>query len=363
MASTLLSPSSDAQADAIIADSITQKLTSQLFDPVDFLNETLSALPSQSQQMLSKAGRAQQSQEISSQIQVLLSKLSSQNIRYANVLTQLTDEILRSGSRLTYEVEILRGDANGLYDALTNTLQEDVNHFCLANSTQHAVKPTSNGQEETFTINGLPDIEKLQDGIDESGPEPIFISQLRMLGQARNRLEEVTALFGKAMEWPLTPSEPSIASSLISVSAPEPGPDGHTQEGKAREMAGKLRQEVLALLERDGGRYSALEAASQRVESLRQLAGLWKGTVEEKPRNKFVDGLAKLIDDRRKVLDDQAAAQQQRTDSMGQRSSSMPERPALGQTCAERNVTEGSVNPGGGLFRNLQRLRDEIYLD
>src|SRR5271170_706112 len=115
-----------------VPDETLQPLYDSAFDPADFLNNTLSvtSFPS-SQQANSKDGRLRQIQEASSEIQTLLSKLNAHNSRCSNSLTQLTDEILRSGSRLAYEVEILRGDVNSLYHALTDTLQEDIQKFAV----------------------------------------------------------------------------------------------------------------------------------------------------------------------------------------------------------------------------------------
>ncbi|EZF80689.1 hypothetical protein H110_07588 [Trichophyton rubrum MR1448] len=195
---------------------------------------------------------------------------------------------------------------------------------------------------------------KTQPEITQEDPE--YISRLRTLMQVRTRLEEVIQVFGDAMEWPLPPSEVSITSSFISVSAPEAGPESRSLEEKGREVAKKFRSQVTGLLDSNGGGEAGLEAAARRVEELRLLAGVWKGTVEEKPRLKFVDSLAKIVEDRRKVLENQAREKEERenrkaggTASKG-RTSELPSR-------------EKSESTGSGLMRNLQRLRDEIYLE
>ena len=302
-----------------------------------------------------------QVQEISSKVQEFLGKLNAQNIRYSNTLLQLTDEILRSGSRLAYEVEILRGDANGLHEVLTDTLQDDIRKLVLAS-------PEAGAETLVGAENGparLQQSQQVSAGENAQTQEPEFIPQLRMLGQVKSRLEEVINVFGEAMEWPLPPSELSITSSFISVSAPEPGSDNYTTEEKAREVAKALQSEVSTLLESDGGDYEGLDAADTRVEALRSLSTVWKGTAEEKARAKFVDCLAKSVDERRKALDARMMQARPRGNSASQRSSSMPGRPSLshGQgRGSDRIVTEGN-NPSGGLLRNLQRLRDEMYLD
>src|SRR5437588_3706036 len=121
--------------------------------------------------------------------------------------------------------------------------------------------------------------------------------------QVQGRPGRVHQVLGEGNELPLAPSELSITSSLISVSAPEPSSDTHTREEKAREATRKLRSEVINLLDSDGGGYAGLEAAATRVESLRSLMTVWKGTAEEKARAKFVESLAKVVDDRKRVLD------------------------------------------------------------
>jgi hypothetical protein len=183
-----------------------------------------------------------------------------------------------------------------------------------------------------------------------------------MLSQVKARLEDVINVFGEAMKWPLAPSELSITSSLITVSAPEPGSDTHTQEERAREAAKRLRSEVTNLLDSGDGGYTGIEAATTRVESLRSLMTVWKGTAEEKARAKFVDSLARLIDDQIKLLD---AGQDLSKQGMGvppQRPSSMSGRPLPSNIRADRNANDSNNQPGG-LLRNLQRLRDDFYVD
>ena len=353
--------SSEMQLPVVTVDSTLQKIQDLSFDPVTFLNNNLGSFPSSSgQQSAMKSPKTTQMQETSSYVQGLISKLNGYHVRYSNTLTQLTDEILRSGSRLAYEVEILRGDANGLYDALINTLQDDIQRLVISEE----VVPQTDRTTRELDENAKSETSKVSDVKGKTaGQDPEFISQLRMLSQVKARLEEVINVFGEAMGWPLPPSELSITSSLISVSAPEPGSESHTREEKGREMAKKLRSEIIHLLDGDGGGYSGIHAASARVEALRQLAGVWKGTAEEKARNKLVDGLAKLVDERQKALDAHSdPARQRLIDGGTQRSSSMPSRPLVGHGRTERNAGENS-NTTGGLLRNLQRLRDEIYLD
>ena len=349
-----------AHLDTGESDPALQRLQDTSFDPVDFLNNSIPAFSSSTgPQASSKLSKVTHIQDISAHVQGLLAKLNAQNIRYSNTLTQLTDEILRSGGRLAYEVEILRGDANGLYEVLTDTLQDDIKRLAVGASeagSEGIIKEVHGAEMPTQRLENGP--------VDAvvSGHEPQFIPQLRMLSQVKARLEEVISIFGQAMEWPLAPSELSITSSLISVSAPEPGSDTHTREEKARVAMKKLRSEVNGLLDSDGGGYAGLEAAATRVESLRSLTTVWKGTAEEKARTKFVDSLARVIDERRTVLDTNQDSRRLETGSASQRSSSMPGRPTTNQVRADRSTNDGSTQ-SGGLLRNLQRLRDDFYLD
>ncbi|PYH97376.1 hypothetical protein BO71DRAFT_396202 [Aspergillus ellipticus CBS 707.79] len=324
---------------------ITPEFTDKSFDPVEYLNDVLPPLTLASTQMnLSRSTTgAVPLPELSTQVQCVLSQINAQNVRHSTTLTQLTDEILRGGGRLAYEVEVLRGETIGLSDTLTEALQGDIAKFVPDNVGNDQVgdnKETSADQEQEEQT------EK------KSIQDPEYITKLRTLNQVRARLEEVVQTFGDAMEWPLPPSETSIASSFISVSAPDSGPESHSREEKGQEVAKKLRAEVTELLDSNGGGQEGIEAATRRVESLRILAAMWKGTAEEKARNKFVDNLVKIVDDRRKALENQG-----RADPSQQPTGSFTKGPSAGH---RRQESEG---PGGGIFRNLQRLREEIYLE
>lgn len=304
-------------------------------DPVQYLNTGIPRL-SLSATAASQSGSSSLN-EVSSATQNLLSQIGAHNSQLSATLTQLTDEILRSGSRLAYEVEILRGDTIGLSDALTDTLQNEIALFEDKAPPKHDIEPTTGENNEQETPSN----------------EPEYIAKLRMFNQVKSRLEEVIAAFGEAMEWPLAPSELSVASSFISVSAPDAGEDDQAREEKGREIAERLRAEVRSLL--SGGLHdtTGLAAAARRVEHLRTLALIWKGTAEEKARLRFVDTLAQMVEEKRRAIGitdgSTGAAVKQPSDRAANA------RPA--------NNNEGAASNKGGLFRNLQRLRDEIYLD
>jgi hypothetical protein len=271
-------------------------------------------------------------------VQSILTQINAQNVRLSNNLTQFTDEILRSGGHLAYEVEVLRGEAIGLSETLTEALRDDIARFVpdtLESSNRESKQESEESGEEIPTA---------ADDEEAVVQDPEYITKLRTLNQVRARLEEVVQTFGNSMEWPLPPSETSLTSSFISVSAPEAGPEAQSQEEKGQEVMKKLRAEVTQLLDSNGGGEEGLEAATKRVEALRLLATVWKGTAEEKARTRFVDSLAKIIDDRRRTLENQDSFKQQGKPASGHR----------------RQESEG---PGGGIFKNLQRLREEIYLE
>lgn len=335
------------------------------FDPVDFLNNALPSLTvASTQPHASRQPRSVPLQELSTQTQPLLSQLNAQSVRLSNTLTQLTDGILRSGGRLAYEVEVLRGETIGLSEALTDVLQDDIARFVPQRSLKSSVGEESGSSRHVPSDRQRSASNVARQEDDRNGgdinTDPPFIRQLRMLSQVKSRLEEVIITFGEAMEWPLPPSEVSLTSSLISVSAPEAGSESHSREEKGREVAKKLRNEVMNLLDSNGGGEAGVEAAAQRVESLRTLAQVWRGTAEEKARNKFIDSLAKLVDERRRIVESQAGEQGRKSaEQSPRRTGSKKGRPSMEQIREERPSNEG----GGGLFRNLQRLRDEIYLE
>ncbi|CAI7624678.1 unnamed protein product [Penicillium glandicola] len=311
------------------------------FDPADFLNDSLSPLTvASSQPNASRAPGSVPLTELSAQVQSLLSQISAQNIRLSSTLSQLTDEILRSGGRLAYEVEVLRGETIGLSETLTEVLRDDIAKFVPDPSPADGRKPEQ--AEEDAPIN---EDESTASPVNKNAPattDPEYITNLRTLNQVRSRLEDVVQTFGDAMSWPLPPSEMSFSSSFISVTGPDLGPEGQDREEKGQEMMKKLRREVTELLDSEGGGQAGLDAANRRVEALRTLAVVWNNSAEDKARNRFVDSLANIVEDRRRTLDQQDQNQR-------------------GQSEARRDSDSGA--PAGGLFRNLQRLREEIYLE
>ncbi|OCK76653.1 hypothetical protein K432DRAFT_139367 [Lepidopterella palustris CBS 459.81] len=334
---------------AHVSDPILRPFLQPEFDPADYLNATLPSLSLVStSSRSSKQATAVSLADLSSQTQTLLSQLNSHTARLSTILTQLTDDILRSGGRLAYEVELLRGETIGLSDSLTDDLQNDIVKFLPGGVTlgskesDKAISPALDGSirkdavvRETIDDVGLP---KTESDITL----PPHISHLRTLTLVRARLDSVIKVFGEAMQWSLPPSEVSLASSLISVSAPEPGSDHNSREEKGREFAEKLRGEISDLIIGSEGDEAGSEAAMSRIQALRDLAQVWKGTAEEKARIKFVDGLVKLAEERQKALD--SASQRQRGGRNG---------------IAQKQTREKTH----GFLENLQRMRGNIYLE
>ncbi|KAK5064773.1 hypothetical protein LTR84_000607 [Exophiala bonariae] len=329
-----------------VGASLDAKLKHPQFDPVDFLNEALPTLSLSSQTQAQKTNRSAQIQSASTDTLTFLSSLNSYNVRSSSELTSLTDEIIRSGNRLAYEVEVLRGDVNGLHELLSESLRQDIELFVGEQMANGVQKPEGN-----VTSKNIEDAAEETEEIKAVNHDPDFIIQLRMLGEVKARLEAVITIFGEAMKWSIPPSD--ISSSLISVSAPELGIQYTEEDDKAREVLRAIRAEITDLLNSGPGGLAGYEAASRRVEEYRLLAQVWKGTGEEKARIRFVDTLTKIVEDRKKALEAQRNSRDARSDSTQRPSSAMG------------RLSKASTEVGGaaGLFRNLQRLKDDLYLE
>jgi hypothetical protein len=285
-----------------VADPALQPFLNSSFDPADYLNATLPSLQSTGAPQAAKGSVPLA--ELSAQTQTLLSNLSAHTTRLTTTLTQLTDEILRSGSRLAYEVEVLRGETLGLSEALTEGLQADVARFVPGGLDQALAWKQSRTVEANGHRRRASTIPTPKTPTREEPPpviEPPYITQLQTLTLVRSRLDTVIKTFGDAMAWTFPPSEVSVTSSFLSVSAPEPGSDTHSTEERGQEVSQQLRDQIADLLIGEDP-VSAVEAAAKRVEELKDLATVWKGTAEDKARLKFVDSLAKMVEDRHRDL-------------------------------------------------------------
>lgn len=286
----------------------------------------------------------------------MLSQLNAHTTRLTNTLTQLTDDILRSGSRLAYEVELLRGETLSLAETLTEGLQDDVTKFVpggisipeQAPATAPATTPSvttdgPGGHQRRLSVAVPPPQSQQQpppaaepatttttinpgDDDDQNEPqEPPHITQLRTLTLVRSRLDSVIQTFGSAIDFVFPPSELSAVSSFLSVSAPAPDssssgfgggggdPDSvASTEEKGQKVLQALRDEISSLLENgskggegrsDGGDpIKGVEEAAKRVGELKELVKVWKGTAEERGRVKFVESLARMVEERHAAL-------------------------------------------------------------
>jgi len=136
------------------------------FDPADFLN---SALPS-----WSTSGSSSSLAEINTQTQTIVSQLNAQLTRLMSSLTQLTDDILRSGGRLAYEVEMLRGDTTSLADVLVDGLRDEIEKFLPQGVSLKA-------DAEKHVTNGAPE------GENSTASMPDYIVKLNTLAIVRDR--------------------------------------------------------------------------------------------------------------------------------------------------------------------------------
>ena len=212
-------PAQTSAKSSHVEDAALQPFLQEQFDAADYLNTTLPSLSFSNTSQNAQSTRVSLP-DLTTRTQTLVSQLNAQLSRLTTALDQLTDEILRSGSRLAYEVEILRGETTGLSDALREGLKEEMSLFV---SPDLAGKASSPGTPSQSLIT---EREPALAPPGQSLTEPEYIQKLRTLTAVRARLETVIRVFGEAMQWPLAPSElASTASSFISVSAPTGTPE------------------------------------------------------------------------------------------------------------------------------------------
>ena len=337
---------STAPKSSHVSDSALAPFLQSHFDSADYLNATLPALSLSSRQV---KGTSASLADLSSQTQDLLSQLNAQTTRLSAILTQLTDDILRSGGRLAYEVEVLRGETIGLTDVLKNELKEDIPKFLPGGLSIHTDNPEamlSRRQSETQYTDGTAIKEAPQNSsqqqsstVTETTPE--YIVSLRTLTTVRARLETVIKVFGEAMQWTIPPSDISLGSSLISVSAPEPGSDNASLEQRGKEFAAALRSEIADLITGDPEQGPA--KAEARIQALRDLALVWKGTAEEKARTKFVETLVKMAEDKQREMEKEKERSRGRSQPNG--------------SVAKEKQSPVREQGRGGFLENLSRIR------
>ncbi|KAI1846570.1 hypothetical protein JX265_010689 [Neoarthrinium moseri] len=336
---------------AHVSDQFLQSFLSPSFDAADYLNSSLPPLQAHVSSITPSQEGAVPLTELSSQAQALLSQLNAQTTRLTNTLTQLTDDILRSGSRLAYEVELLRGETLSLSESLSDGLQEDVVKFVPGGIREdRELKINGAGEGTQRRVSGAAvsaDAGTNGDPVDD----PEYITQLRTLTLVRARLDSVIKTFGDAMEFVFPPSELSVSSSFLSVSAPDAGGREHSTEEKGQQVLRQLKDEISDLVFKSQDPVEGIEKAALKVEELKVLTQVWKGTAEEKGRTKFIDGLAKIVEDRHKDLlreMEQGSKRDVRTETEN----------------GPRKSTEGAAESRGisgyGFMNQLQKLRSGL---
>lgn len=342
------SPPITVSRSSSITDPNLTPFLSQHFSPIEYLNATLPSSSTSSNSTNKPTSLSLSA--LASQTQSHVSALAAQSTRLTETLNALTDDILRVSPRLTYEVELLRGEAISLSDSLSpsGNLHASVTQFVP--DTSNSSLPPVDQQRENAPI--LPSLDTDPAGSVGNPPIAAPIDSLRTLLHVRSRLTRVSQIFSLALSWPFPPSL-LPKSSLISVSSPA----DHTYEAQGQAACARLRQETIDLLaEPEEG---VLKAA-EMVQELRTCVELWKGTTEEKARGKFVEELEEMVEEARRK--NREANRVKETLKISPQPKGSPlagidrDIPAL----PSRHADTAS---GPGFLRNLQRLRDEIYLE
>ncbi|KYK56773.1 hypothetical protein DCS_03779 [Drechmeria coniospora] len=324
------------------------------FDPVSFLN---ARLPSLSKKQGSNQGSsdAVPLAQLSAEAQTLVSQLNAQNAKMSTILTQLTDDIMKSGSRLAYEVELLRGETVSFSETLHETLQDDIAKFVpggLQQAIDEKSKPAGSRVEgdERSAAETRPEAAP-----DNDAQDPTHIKQLQTLTLVRSRLESVIKTFGNAMEFPFPPSEVSVSSGFLSVSAPDPSSDEQSSEEKGQQVLRQLRDEISDLLANKEDPIQGVEKAAGRIEELQELTTVWKGTAEENGRSKFIESLAKMVEDRHRELKKEIEQASKRDEKAAHES--VARSASSGSARESAAAEDAKAQTGFGLMNQLQKLR------
>ncbi|KAK4221783.1 laminin subunit beta-4 [Podospora fimiseda] len=360
-----------------IADPFLKDFLVPSFDAAAYLNATLPPLQipggqqqQQQQQKQAAAAAAVPLADLSTLAQNNLSQLNAHTTRLTNTLTQLTDEILRSGGRLAYEVELLRGETLGLAETLTESLSDDIGKFVIPGAIPAAVAETTTsvnttGHSRRMSLIGTPQILPPPSPAAEPAaaaaaapastapPDPPYITKLRTLTLVRSRLESVIKTFGEAMEFVFPPSELSLSSGFLSVSAPDIDNSLHSTEEKGQQVLKSLKEEILTLLANKEDPIKGVDDAVKRIEELKELSLVWKGTAEERGRAKFVEGLARLVEERHRELIEVAERERERDSRNGNGNG---DNGGGGGGGGEGESSKGYA----GLISQLQKLRSGI---
>ncbi|KAL6715303.1 hypothetical protein ACLMJK_007568 [Lecanora helva] len=333
-----------------LADSILVPFLSPSFSPTDYLNSSLPSIGSAKQ---SKASPSLTS--VASQTQSHVSALNAQTSRLSTTLTSLTDDILRTSSRLTYEVELLRGEAFALAESLTSRgdLNEDILKLVPAGLNKYKQPPngpssptrTEDVSQELHPRQAIFMTELQDDSTESIAKEPEALPRLRTLLHVRAQLQTVIQRFNFALSFPFPPSLISTtASSLISVNPPNQDPD---LERTGQAALARIKQEVLDILADAEGRGGGAGRARDRVAELKNICTIWKGTGEERARSKWVDDLELMIEDEIRKKENV-------------RSKALGTKPEVKR---DTSTARGPADAGSNGPGFLRRLREEIYME
>lgn len=374
---TSTSPAKIEPKSAHTSDSFLQAFLSPTFDAAEYLNSVLPPLQGSSSSLRSTSTASKVNlAELSTEAQSVVTQLNAHTTRLTGTLSQLTEDILRSGSRLAYEVELLRGETLGLSETLLGEgpLKADLERFVPAGIEQVATRRASlvgtplPGAEAVVSDSPAPITPAATGagGVEAQDEEPPYISHLRTLTLVRSRLDAVIKTFGEAMEFVFPPSEISVSSGFLSVSAPD-FPDRHSgtaeqisMEDRGQQTLKKLREEISGLLKR-GGTYEekvqGVEQATKRVEDIKLLTSVWKGTAEEKGRTRFVEQLARLVEERHRELVKEVEGQRDREQARrGQDEHGASRREQTGSSEAAAAESRGPLG-GYGFMNQWQKIR------
>lgn len=347
------------------SDEFLQDFLNPSFDPISYINANLPPLAQKSPVPTSNPNAVPLA-ELATQSQTLLTQLDAHTTRLSDTLTQITDDILRSGSRMSYEVEMMRGEALSLEELLFEKLAEEIKLFVPGGlnkvgeakedgEKKQAEEEKQKERKDSVAEGGKESEAKASSkaeagvGAGAVGEEPDSIKQLRTLTLVRERLDSVIKTFGDAMEFTFPPSEVSVSSGFLSVSAPEPGSELQSSEERGQQVLKKLRDEISTLLNNKDDPVSGIEKAAERIEKLKELATVWTGTAEEKGRAKFIESLAKMVEDRhRELLKEMDVKKGEAILVRGE---------ASGVAAREAVAEEKALPAGFGLMSQLQKLR------
>ncbi|KAI4232338.1 MAG: hypothetical protein LQ349_005087 [Xanthoria aureola] len=324
------------------------------FSATSYLNTTLLPPPTKPSPTTSQPQPTLST--LASQTQSQISTLSAQTSRLSATLTALTDDILRSSSRLTYEIELLRGEANGLVEALTSS------------------RGALNGAIKTFIPSGLhpgphdinandtnPNNEPTPSDPEKVHPPPTtdHINKLRTLHQVRASLTSVTQIFSLALTWPMPPSLlPSTSTSLISITSPSSQSTLSLLESSGQAALAALRREIEEMVVERG----EIGRARARVQELRDCVGVWQGTSEERARGKWVGEVEGWVEGFVGKGEGSGGGEVVKR-KMGdvERGGGLVVGGGGGRNGVEQQGTTPARTGSGAGF--LRRLREEIYMD